>query len=134
MRNEQENEMTQDIRDDVHNIDVQPAVVGIDEQVAAWLQANVMRYSESPEGRWFSLRITGEYAGFQMTIDAAGESQDARLLFWPGTRSVFLRRGAPRWPTSSHASTAPSGSAGWYSIWAKVRSACALCFLFTTAS
>ena len=88
--------MTQDIRDELPETAVQAAEVSVFEQVAAWLQANDMSYSENPEGRYFALRITGEHADFQMTIDAAGELPDARLLVlaWYPVRVPEARRPA----------------------------------------
>lgn len=88
--------MTQDIRDELPGTAVQAAEVSVFEQVAAWLQANDMSYSENPEGRYFALRVTGEHADFQMTIDAAGELPDARLivLAWYPVRVPGARRPA----------------------------------------
>lgn len=88
--------MTQDIRDELPDTGVQTAEVSVFEQVATWLQANDMSYSENPEGRYFALRVTGEHADFQMTIDAAGEQPDARLLVfaWYPVRVPEARRPA----------------------------------------
>ena len=88
--------MTQDIRDELPDTAVQAAEVSVCEQVAVWLQANDMSYSENPEGRYFALRVTGEHADFQMTIDAAGELPDARLLVlaWYPVRVPGARRPA----------------------------------------
>ena len=88
--------MTQDIRDELPETAAQAAEVSVFEQVAAWLQANDMSYSENPEGRYFALRVTGEHADFQMTVDAAGELPDARLLVraWYPVRVPGARRPA----------------------------------------
>ena len=88
--------MTQDIRDELPDTTVQAIGSSIFEQVAAWLQANDMNYSEKSEGRYFALRITGEHADFQATIDAAGELPDARLLVlaWYPVRVSEARRPA----------------------------------------
>ena len=72
--------MTQNIRNDLPDGTVQATRSSVFEQVAAWLQANDMHYSENPEERYFALRMTGDRAEFQMTVDAAGELPDARLL------------------------------------------------------
>ena len=72
--------MTQDIRDELPDTAVQAIGSSVFEQVAVWLQANDMSYSENPEGRYFAMRVTGEHADFQMTIDAAGELPDACIV------------------------------------------------------
>ena len=88
--------MTQDIRDELADTGLQAVEVSVFEQVAAWLQANDMSYSENPEGRYFALRVTGEHADFQMTIDAPGEQPDARFLVlaWYPVRVPEARRPA----------------------------------------
>ena len=88
--------MTQDIRDEIPDTAVQATGPSAYEQVAAWLQANDMSYSENPKGRCFALRITCEHADFQVTIDAADELPDARLLVlaWSPVRVPEARRPA----------------------------------------
>lgn len=74
--------MTRKIRDDAPDIAVQPGLSGIYEQVAAWMQANDMTYSENSEGRWFSLRYTCDNADFRMVIDVADEPKGPKLLIF----------------------------------------------------
>ena len=88
--------MTQDIRDDIPDAAVQAASPDIYEQVAAWMQANDMSYSENPEGRWFSLRFAGDHADYRMIIDTADEPKGSKLLvyaYYP-VRVPEPRRGA----------------------------------------
>lgn len=88
--------MTQDIRDDLPDTAVQAAAPDIYEQVAAWMQANDMSYNENPEGRWFSLRFSGDNADFCMVIDTAEEAKGPKLLvfaYYP-VRVPEARRGA----------------------------------------
>ena len=88
--------MTQDIRDETTDTTEQTTGSDIYEQVAAWMQANDMSYSENPEGRWFSLRFAGDHADFRMIIDTADEPKGSKLLvyaYYP-VRVPEARRGA----------------------------------------
>lgn len=72
--------MTQHIRDEIPEAAANATAADVYEQVAAWLQANDMNCSENPEGRWFSLRFTGDHAEFRMIIDTAEEAKGSKLL------------------------------------------------------
>jgi hypothetical protein len=88
--------MTEKIHDDGPDTAVQPALSGIYEQVAAWMQANDMTYAEDPEGRWFSLRYTCDNADFRIIIDVSDEPKGPKLLifaFYP-VRVPEARRAA----------------------------------------
>lgn len=88
--------MTQNIRDETPGAAVQAAGSDIYEQVAVWMQANDMSYSENSEGRWFELRFSGDHADFRMIIDTADEAKGPKLLVWAyyPVRVPEARRGA----------------------------------------
>jgi hypothetical protein len=74
--------MTQDIRDDSPESIAGTRTASAFEQVAAWLQANDMSYSENTEQGWFSLRYTCDNADFRMVIDVADEPRGPKLLVY----------------------------------------------------
>jgi hypothetical protein len=72
--------MTHDIRDDSPEAITGACAASAYEQVAAWMQANDLSYSENPEQGWFALRYTCDNAEFRMIIDVADEPKGPKLL------------------------------------------------------
>ena len=74
--------MTHDIRDDSPEIITGTRAASAYEQVATWMQANDVSYSEDPEQGWFSLRYACDTADFRMIIDVADEPKGPKLLIY----------------------------------------------------
>ena len=74
--------MTHDIRDDSPETITGTRAASAYEQVATWMQANDMSYSENPEQGWFSLRYTCDNADFRIIIDVADEPKGPKLLVY----------------------------------------------------
>jgi hypothetical protein len=72
--------MTNDIRDDSPETIDGTRAASAYEQVAAWMQANDMSYSENAEQGCFSLHYTCDNADFRIIIDVADEPKGPKLL------------------------------------------------------